>query len=92
MKAKRKQIPSCPFCEGKGKLFYFPYPGEADCKYCGGTGKMWSFVRNVGDQLLEYLSEIDDPDLRALLPKLGDVIDEIVAVTREEGDAGKGER
>jgi RecJ-like exonuclease len=90
MKAKRKQIPSCPFCEGKGKLFYFPYPGEADCKYCGGTGKMWSFVRNVGDQLLEYLSEIDDPDLRALLPKLGDVIDEIVAVTRRGGRLGKG--
>jgi hypothetical protein len=82
MKAKRRQIPPCPFCGGEGTLFYFPYPGEADCKYCGGTGKMWSFVRNVGDQLLEHLSEVDDPDLRALLPKLRDVMDEIVRVTK----------
>jgi hypothetical protein len=89
MKA-RKQIPLCPFCEGKGTLFYFPYPGEANCYYCGGTGTMWSFVRNVGEQLLEHLGKIDDPDLRVLLPKLRDVIDEIVRVTR--GRSGRVKR
>jgi hypothetical protein len=78
VKAK-KELLSCLFCEGKGALFYFPYPGEADCHYCGGTGEMWSFVKNVGQQLLEHLG---NPELRRLLPKLRNTIDEIVRVTK----------
>jgi hypothetical protein len=82
VRAKKKELPPCPFCEGRGTLFYFPYPGEADCHYCGGTGAMWGFVKNVGDQLLGHLGRIDDPELRRLLPKLRNAVDEIVRVTK----------
>jgi hypothetical protein len=81
---EKNKLLYCPMCEGKGTLFYFPYPGEADCHYCSGTGTLWKFTQNIGEQLITHLQKIDDPELEFLLPDLKECLDTIVKILKKK--------